>query len=961
VPTPDSDRMAAPPAPTPSVLRKARSAAGRLVRQAGGDSRQVSRPAHQARGLSAQNDVLRRQRDEARSELRVLRRQTEVLRRQRAELRQSLRELRSYRTATSRLLGVSDTTHEEQRRGARLELRRLRAGAVLEQSLRRGGELDEACVATVRELLAIGEHVRARSFSQALLRTPGTELAGHVGIALVARHQRLVDLAVDRFAQVPEDVALRLVPEEYLDIAFRSDAARARSLALVHWDALAPSVRMAVVRYAIRGSDALAGRDLVDRLGADGADALTGRDLADFEWLTHWYAENDRAREVSGDDPGTGVTVAVLDYKQPDLHRQSGNLGDHIQTLGALTHLLAYPTEFTGDPALVGVLDGLRERIRPDLRHAQAPGDGRARVVVVNRDASSLDALPRGTWLVAFGWFMHTTFDAPYDFPFHEDVNPVFVSFHVQRRAMLTPEAVAYLKAHGPVGCRDWTTVYLLLNLGVDAFFSGCLTTTVDAYAPPADRPTSRPDTPRRAAVDLPHDPAAGWTSLTQVGDDVSRLALHEALPEALRRVDEFRTFDEIATSRLHCYLPATAVGSTVDFQPRRLADVRFDGLLGLTPGSPDLEAIQQGLREKLAALYGSVLAGCPADEVYAQWRALTAADVARARERLARPGEGLVSSLDVDASVAAILAERTDANTEAVRGRDDVVHVALAADRNLVAEVPVVVESVVSNTERPVHVWLLSRGYLEEDRQALVETFPGTTFSFLPCDRVDYGAIAGMLKHITVSTMDRLLLPLLLPDVDRVVYHDIDAVTTTDLGALYDIDLAGEPVAARSARASWAESGFGNVYRAANRLPHDEAFELRRRMFRELPYDFVAFNAGIMVLDLERMRRDDFCARYVPFVEHYGMNDQEVLNCYAGPTRTVLDPLWNAVPQQETVLGPRIIHWAGPAKPWSDDYVIHRETWDVYADRVAERAAERGVVLPTRLSGGVVSPDGTG
>ena len=39
--------------------------------------------------------------------------------------------------------------------------------------------------------------------------------------------------------------------------------------------------------------------------------------------------------------------------------------------------------------------------------------------------------------------------------------------------------ALAYLRRHGPVGCRDWNTVFLLLSAGVDAFFTGCMTTTV--------------------------------------------------------------------------------------------------------------------------------------------------------------------------------------------------------------------------------------------------------------------------------------------------------------------------------------------------------------------------------------------------------------------------------------------------------------------------------------------------
>ena len=68
-------------------------------------------------------------------------------------------------------------------------------------------------------------------------------------------------------------------------------------------------------------------------------------------------------------------------------------------------------------------------------------------------------------------------------------------------RKLLTPAAVDYLKRYGPVGCRDWTTVHLLLSLDVPAFFSGCVTTTIhtvfpDGRRPPTDAPVAYVDVP---------------------------------------------------------------------------------------------------------------------------------------------------------------------------------------------------------------------------------------------------------------------------------------------------------------------------------------------------------------------------------------------------------------------------------------------------------------------------------
>ena len=123
-------------------------------------------------------------------------------------------------------------------------------------------------------------------------------------------------------------------------------------------------------------------------------------------------------------------------------------------------------------------------------------------MITVHRDASMYQPIPEDTWVLCFGWYMHALFEMRHGFPLHRNLRPVFVSFHCNKRGLLTPEAIEYLRRYGPVGCRDWTTVYLLLSCGVPAFFSGCVTTTIDtvfpdlAAPPPADAPVAYVDMP---------------------------------------------------------------------------------------------------------------------------------------------------------------------------------------------------------------------------------------------------------------------------------------------------------------------------------------------------------------------------------------------------------------------------------------------------------------------------------
>lgn len=85
------------------------------------------------------------------------------------------------------------------------------------------------------------------------------------------------------------------------------------------------------------------------------------------------------------------------------------------------------------------------------------------------------------TKIILNGWFTHNHSNwVPSD-----DIEPLFVSFHVNNTAapfMLNDKGVAYLKKHEPIGCRDQFTADTLKAKGIDAYFSGCLTLTLDSY-----------------------------------------------------------------------------------------------------------------------------------------------------------------------------------------------------------------------------------------------------------------------------------------------------------------------------------------------------------------------------------------------------------------------------------------------------------------------------------------------
>lgn len=82
------------------------------------------------------------------------------------------------------------------------------------------------------------------------------------------------------------------------------------------------------------------------------------------------------------------------------------------------------------------------------------------------------------TNVIMNGWFMWH----PETFPPSDDINPLFVSFHLVpsvAEAVLTPANIEYLKKYQPIGARDLSTQKIMQNHGIDSYFSGCLTLTL--------------------------------------------------------------------------------------------------------------------------------------------------------------------------------------------------------------------------------------------------------------------------------------------------------------------------------------------------------------------------------------------------------------------------------------------------------------------------------------------------
>ncbi|MBU6144942.1 MAG: glycosyltransferase family 8 protein, partial [Acidobacteria bacterium] len=632
------------------------------------------------------------------------------------------------------------------------------------------------------------------------------------------------------------------------------------------------------------------------------------------------------------DIPGA-INIAVMDYKLLDKSRTSRNRGDYVQTLAALSNLLRFQNiEYVGNTKLSNYLNKLKNDIKPE-RRLDGPAV-KVQPITIDRDFSSGREYPENTWLISNGWFMHRNFKGPVDFPYPKNVKPLMVSFHIQDVDVLTEETVAELKRIEPIGCRDWTTLYRLRDYGVKAFFSGCVTTTVGQVLPAATGTSSN----KLAHVEgkLDKTKYGGWKidQFIQVGEQVRDFDLVEGIEDARAMLAEYADYKAVSTSRLHCYLPARSMGLKVDFHPKNLADVRFEGLINLDDTA--FNKIRNGIEDKLEVTLKAILEGKSEAEVRKIWADICQAEVDFAEKYATTYTKSTESNINVPAAVATLEKSKVTVGNNP-RGKD-AVDVALALDQNLEKMIPVVIQSLVDHTTRPINAHILTRGLGKEFRDRMGKLFPEINFSFYAFDDVDYGDSIALLAHISVSTMDRLFLPELLKDLDKVVYLDIDILIQGDVGYLYDLELGENVFAGKRTRLKTWASMIRPITRATLHFEPQKAWDIRRRLHDQADLTARTFNAGILSLNLKLMREENFTKEHLYLVEQCRMNDQDVFNIYSKGRVLEIGTEWNHVPSQDFNNDPKIIHWAGPAKPWKKEFVLLKPRFEATQAKVESR-----------------------
>ena len=245
-------------------------------------------------------------------------------------------------------------------------------------------------------------------------------------------------------------------------------------------------------------------------------------------------------------------------------------------------------------------------------------------------------------------------------------------------------------------------------------------------------------------------------------------------------------------------------------------------------------------------------------------------------------------------------------------------VHVSATANRAYLPHVAAMLHSAISvEGQAPLDVHLLHGADTSVADLAPLAAMLEAHGGRLHAQRIEPARLADLATHrFSITAWYRVLLPELLPDVDRVIHLDGDVLVLGSLCELAETELHGAPFAAVTdplypwMRPSWERLG--------------------------LPLGTPYLNTGVLLLDLRALREDDAVGRLLAYGAAHPDNPWPEQDAFAALFRgqwMPLHPRWNVqtilrelpdrhLPWDRSTIRearrrPVIEHFSGPFKPW--------------------------------------------
>ena len=244
-------------------------------------------------------------------------------------------------------------------------------------------------------------------------------------------------------------------------------------------------------------------------------------------------------------------------------------------------------------------------------------------------------------------------------------------------------------------------------------------------------------------------------------------------------------------------------------------------------------------------------------------------------------------------------------------------------------------------NPETCYAITVLGRSLSEENVRMLSAL--STDVTVMPCDTARVGAYSNTHLYVSDAALLKFDIPQLLPQYDKVLYLDGDILVLGDLTALYETDV-------------------GEHYAAVAKDLLGTHFDFPKRTGVSS-----YFNSGVLLLNIEKMRKENMTARLFETKANEtwnGLMDQNTFNVTFAENVVWLHPRYNLMyannlasgwkmsrmaafygvseqDMRETMQRPVIQHLSSQKKPWNSplaekyiDYQEYRVLFEILLER---------------------------
>lgn len=218
----------------------------------------------------------------------------------------------------------------------------------------------------------------------------------------------------------------------------------------------------------------------------------------------------------------------------------------------------------------------------------------------------------------------------------------------------------------------------------------------------------------------------------------------------------------------------------------------------------------------------------------------------------------------------------------------------------------------------------LYNKGNISKENKQRIYSLEETDFKIQFVDvEKNLKQLEGKLKtrdYYSLTTYYRLFIPLIFPDIDKMLYLDSDTLILGDVSELYNTELGDNYLAGTTDEAVLAIPLFQQYV--------EEVIGVNNY------HDY--FNAGVIVMNIKKFRDDKIFERFVDLNDKYYFivaQDQDLLNVLCCNKVKYFDPGWNKNPTEcKTPLKLNLIHYHLTMKPWHYDGIMYSDEFWSYA-----------------------------